>query len=84
MAARENKNSRMALALLPYEYYVLPFCRDGVDLSHQEALNLGEVLRGSRIFNTPYKFAMGEDLSCRILCQKTYTQEEVQEFALMI
>ena len=24
-------------------YTVLPFCRDGVDLSHQEALNLGEV-----------------------------------------
>lgn len=29
---------------LPYEYYVLPFCNQGVDLNTQEALNLGEVL----------------------------------------
>jgi hypothetical protein len=28
---------------LPYEYYVLPFCNQGVDLNTQEALNLGEV-----------------------------------------
>ncbi|EKX53685.1 hypothetical protein GUITHDRAFT_156950 [Guillardia theta CCMP2712] len=61
---------------LPYEYYVLPFCRN--------ALNLGEVLRGSRIYNTPYSFNMGVNQNCKILCHKEYTQEEVQEFALMI
>ena len=59
---------------LPYEYYVLPFCRDGIDMSHQEALNLGEVLRGSRIYNTPYTFTMGVNQNCKILCHKEYTQ----------
>mmetsp|Transcript_99023 Transcript_99023/g.144844 ORF Transcript_99023/g.144844 Transcript_99023/m.144844 type:complete len:666 (+) Transcript_99023:55-2052(+) len=69
---------------LPYEYYVLPFCRDGIDMSNQEALNLGEVLRGSRIYNTPYTMTMGMNQNCKILCHKEYTQEEVQEFSLMI
>ena len=69
---------------LPYEYYVLPFCKDGIDMSNQESLNLGEVLRGSRIYNTPYTFTMGLNQNCKIMCQKEYSQEEVQEFALMI
>jgi transmembrane 9 superfamily protein 2/4 len=59
---------------LPYEYYVLPFCSGGIDMSNQEALNLGEVLRGSRIYNTPYTFTMGLNQNCRILCHKEYTQ----------
>lgn len=59
---------------LPYEYYVLPFCRDGIDMSNQEALNLGEVLRGSRIYNTPYTMTMGMNQNCKILCHKEYTQ----------
>ena len=29
--------------------------------AHVAALNLGEVLRGSRIYNTPYVFDMGKD-----------------------
>ena len=45
---------------LPYEYYVLPFCHKGVNLKAQDALNLGEVLRGTRIYETPYKFNMAE------------------------
>lgn len=59
---------------LPYEYYVLPFCRNGIDMNNQEALNLGEVLRGSRIYNTPYTFKMGVNQNCRILCHREYTQ----------
>ena len=46
---------------LPYEYYVLPFCHKGINLKAQDALNLGEVLRGTRIYETPYKFDMGQD-----------------------
>ena len=64
---------------LPYEYYVLQFCRDGIDMSNQEALNLGEVLRGSRIYNTPYTFIMGMNQNCRILCHKEYTQVRTPE-----
>jgi len=69
---------------LPYEYYVLPFCHDGVNLHATDALNLGEVLKGSRIYETPYIFHMGVDQSCKILCRKEYDAEELQAFALMI
>lgn len=30
----------------------------------------GEVLRGDRIVNTPYKVLMGEEYSCKVLCMK--------------
>ncbi|KAJ1495525.1 hypothetical protein T484DRAFT_1651283 [Baffinella frigidus] len=69
---------------LPYEYYSLPFCKDGIDLDLHEALNLGEVLRGSRILDTPYQFRVGVNQNCKIMCRKEYDQEEIQAFALMI
>ena len=68
---------------LPYEYYVLPFCHKGVDMRAQDALNLGEVLRGTRIYETPYKFNMGVDQTCKVLCRSVYDKEELQAFALM-
>jgi transmembrane 9 superfamily protein 2/4 len=51
---------------LPYEYYFLPFCRPEKLVKRAE--NLGEVLRGDRITNTPYKLRMKEDVLCAILC----------------
>jgi len=69
---------------LPYEYYVLPFCNQGVDLNTQEALNLGEVLRGSRIYDTPYEFTLQKEEKCKVLCRKKYDQTDIQAFALMI
>jgi transmembrane 9 superfamily protein 2/4 len=68
---------------LPYEYYVLPFCHEGVNLKEQDALNLGEVLRGSRIYETPYDFKMKDDQTCKVLCRSMYDKEEIQAFALM-
>lgn len=38
---------------LPYEYYSIPFCRPEKIVSSAE--NLGEVLRGDRIENSPYE-----------------------------
>ena len=38
---------------LPYEYYSIPFCRPENIVSSAE--NLGEVLRGDRIENSPYE-----------------------------
>lgn len=37
---------------LPYSYYSLPFCNPGRIVDSAE--NLGEVLRGDRIENSPY------------------------------
>lgn len=53
---------------LPYEYYSLPFClpKNGTVIYKSE--NLGEVLRGDRIVNTPYEIYMAQDVSCRLLC----------------
>lgn len=38
---------------LPYEYYSLPYCRPEKVISSAE--NLGEILRGDRIENSPYQ-----------------------------
>lgn len=56
---------------LPYEYYSLPFCfpKGGLSGIHYKSENLGEVLRGDRIVNTPYKVRMAEDIKCTLLCQ---------------
>lgn len=53
---------------LPYEYYSLQFClpKNGTLIYKSE--NLGEVLRGDRIVNTPYEVRMAEDINCKLLC----------------
>ncbi|WOH01136.1 hypothetical protein DCAR_0520517 [Daucus carota subsp. sativus] len=52
---------------LPYSYYTLPFCRP--DTIVDSAENLGEVLRGDRIENSPYEFKMREPQMCNIMCR---------------
>ena len=42
---------------LPYEYYSIPYCRPDPIVSSAE--NLGEVLRGDRIENSPYEVKCG-------------------------
>ncbi|XP_061707263.1 transmembrane 9 superfamily member 4 [Cydia pomonella] len=55
---------------LPYEYYSLPLClpKNGTFVYKSE--NLGEVLRGDRIVNTPYEVHMAETIKCRLLCHQ--------------
>jgi transmembrane 9 superfamily protein 2/4 len=50
----------------------------------QDALNLGEVLHGSRIYESPYTFQMGKQEVCKILCRAVYDKEEIQAFTLMV
>lgn len=45
-------NKIMSVKNLPYDYYSLPYCRPEKIISSAE--NLGEVLRGDRILNSPY------------------------------
>lgn len=66
---------------LPYEYYSLQFClpKNGTVVYKSE--NLGEVLRGDRIVNTPYEVKMAENINCKLLCNKkdqplTWNHEE--------
>lgn len=55
---------------LPYEYYSLQFClpKNGTFVYKSE--NLGEVLRGDRVVNTPYELRLLENVECRLLCNK--------------
>ncbi|CAK9250325.1 unnamed protein product [Sphagnum jensenii] len=52
---------------LPYEYYSLDYCPPEKIINSAE--NLGEVLRGDRIENSPYVFQMKEDKSCVFVCR---------------
>ncbi|PAV64394.1 hypothetical protein WR25_11414 isoform A [Diploscapter pachys] len=54
--------------ILPYEYYSLPFCKPDGEI-HYKSENLGEVMRGDRIVNTPYKVQMKHDLTCAASCK---------------
>eukprot|EP00048_Salpingoeca_helianthica_P015775 m.228531 g.228531 ORF g.228531 m.228531 type:complete len:628 (-) comp17506_c0_seq1:92-1975(-) len=51
---------------LPFEYYFLPFCQP--PKLKRKAENLGEVLRGDRITNTPYELHMNKNTTCTLLC----------------
>lgn len=53
---------------LPFSYYSLPFCqpKDGIKDS---AENLGELLMGDRIENSPYTFKMYKNETDIFLCQ---------------
>lgn len=55
---------------LPYDYYSLPFClpAGGSSAIHYKSENLGEVLRGDRIVNTPYLVKMAQNTPCTLLC----------------
>ncbi|KAH7722530.1 Endosomal P24A protein precursor [Aphelenchoides avenae] len=53
--------------VVPYEYYALPFCRPVGEL-HYKSENLGEVMRGDRIVNTPYEIFMRKDTKCSTQC----------------
>ncbi|XP_064624423.1 transmembrane 9 superfamily member 4-like isoform X2 [Lineus longissimus] len=52
---------------LPYEYYSLPLCYPQAGIFYK-AENLGEVLRGDRIVNTPYQVQMDINKGCEVLC----------------
>lgn len=56
----------MSVKNLPYEYYSLPYCRPAKILSSAE--NLGEVLRGDRIENSPYEVRNLQALAGWLLC----------------
>lgn len=55
---------------LPYEYYSLQFCRPKNGSVVYKSENLGEVLRGDRIVNTPYEVRMATDINCKLLCNR--------------
>uniref|UniRef100_A0A5S6QFG4 Transmembrane 9 superfamily member n=1 Tax=Trichuris muris TaxID=70415 RepID=A0A5S6QFG4_TRIMR len=70
---------------LPFDYYSLGFCRPTDDLRYKKE-NLGEILRGDRIVNTPFVVRMRENESCRLVCanEKEKNTLSIEETRLMI
>lgn len=63
---------------LPYSYYSLPFCHPENIVDSRE--NLGEVLRGDRIENSPYVFKMREPKLCHVVCRIILDANAAKEF----
>ncbi|KAL1544678.1 Transmembrane 9 superfamily member 8 [Salvia divinorum] len=63
---------------LPYSYYSIPYCRPNTIIDSRE--NLGEVLRGDRIENSPYVFRMREPQLCNVLCQAELDPKTAKAF----
>ncbi|KAJ6850329.1 transmembrane 9 superfamily member 11-like [Iris pallida] len=53
---------------IPYSYYSLPFCRPAEGIK-DSAENLGELLMGDRIENSPYRFDMHSNSTDVLLCR---------------
>ena len=68
---------------LSYDYYKLGFCQPKGGIVNA-AENLGEVLTGNRIENSPYELRMFEEAKCKILCRKTYSDEEIADFVAKV
>lgn len=62
---------------LPFSYYSLPYCqpRNGIKKS---AENLGELLMGDQIDNSPYRFRMNVNESVYLCTTKPLTEHEVK------
>ncbi|XP_059637735.1 transmembrane 9 superfamily member 8-like [Cornus florida] len=63
---------------LPYSYYSLNYCRPESIVDNAE--NLGEVLRGDRIENSPYTFKMRVPQMCNVVCRVTLNAKTAKEF----
>ena len=60
---------------LPYEYYSLDLCKPESVLVYSSQ-NLGQILRGERIVNTPYDIKMNKNDKCRVLSKdKTWDEK---------
>lgn len=69
---------------LPYAYDELSFiCPTSTERS-RPWLNLGQVMRGDRIVESDYKLNVGQDLSCRVLCDKPLSVEEAMQAKKLI
>merc|ERR1719311_245170 len=67
---------------LPYAYYTLPYCRPQVITDSVE--NLGEILAGDLIENSPYEIKMLENDECKVLCKVELDEEQKKKFRSMI
>lgn len=64
---------------LPYDYYSLPFCGAEQKKEHRSLpVNLGQVLMGERMKPTDYDFHMKVPVSCKVLCERSFSAKEIK------
>lgn len=63
---------------LPYNYYSLQYCHPNIIVDTAE--NLGEILRGDRIENSPYVFKMRETRLCNVVCKAKLDAKAANDF----
>eukprot|EP00753_Platysulcus_tardus_P008059 PLAT15592.1.p1 GENE.PLAT15592.1~~PLAT15592.1.p1 ORF type:complete len:734 (+),score=301.29 PLAT15592.1:366-2567(+) len=68
---------------LPYDYYMLPYCKPAGGVKAYPE-NLGEVLMGDAIENSPYELKMLKNEKCKVLCRHKLQEEELQLMRSMI
>ena len=66
---------------LPYDYYKLAFCKP--ETLTYKVENIGEVLHGSMIQNSPYELYMGKS-DFKVLCKADLTKQQAADFAKRI
>ena len=61
----------------PIDYYRLQFCQpeEGIKVEHE---NLGELLSGDRIENSPYRIQMKKDMYCEQVCLSNLGRTETK------
>lgn len=66
-----------------YQYYTLPFCqhKDGKKYVTED---LGEVLEGDRLVNTPYDIRFRQDVDSQVLCTKKLTGNDLFNIRMAI
>lgn len=64
---------------LPYNYYTLPFCQPAGGIV-PTVENLGEILAGDVIENSPYDLRMSDNQQCKLLCKQALGQVEKEKF----
>eukprot|EP00928_Gymnodinium_smaydae_P001105 TRINITY_DN10402_c0_g2_i1.p1 TRINITY_DN10402_c0_g2~~TRINITY_DN10402_c0_g2_i1.p1 ORF type:complete len:619 (+),score=137.73 TRINITY_DN10402_c0_g2_i1:60-1916(+) len=65
-------------AVLPYDFYYLPFC-EPKEKKHKVE-NLGEILMGDAIQNSPYEIKMRVSTTCQTLCTVPVDEEKLLKF----
>eukprot|EP00898_Chlorokybus_atmophyticus_P003822 jgi/Chlat1/4440/Chrsp29S04396 len=69
---------------LPFGYYTLPFCKPPGGVKNM-AENLGELIMGDRIQNSPYQFRMlQEEFSVKLCDVIKLTQKDVKDLQIKI
>ena len=67
---------------LPYSYYSLPYCQPEHIVDSAE--NLGEVLRGDRIENSPYVVSLDSKIISLCLCTVFWFFSDGQDYLFAV